>query len=258
MIVTLGIHKTVVSRPVALVYLIMVIAATALLIPGVQAAEGPQASEIQQKPVTAGTEISTTELKQILLSEKIPVIDVRPEKEYAVSHIPGSINIFETEIERMMGLCGKSSGLVLYCNGPHCHKTGRVADNLSKKGCANIWKYQDGLPIWRALGNIAETSLAGFKYVFSSDRTAVFVDARTKEEFSAGSMPGARNLEAGEIDAANDDGRLPYTDHGTRVIVFGNSANQARQLAEAIAHRAYWNSSYLTGTYDDLKRAGLR
>jgi rhodanese-related sulfurtransferase len=207
--------------------------------------------------MTAGTEIPTTELKQILLAGKIPVIDVRPEKEYAVSHIPGSVNIFETEIERMMELCGKSSGLVLYCNGPYCHKTGRVADNLSKKGCANIRKYQDGLPVWRAFGNTAETAPAGFKYVFSSDRTAVFVDARTKEEFNAGSVPGAKNLQAGEIEAANEDGRLPYTDHGTRVIVFGNSANQARQLAEAIAHRAYWNSSYLAGTYDDLKRAKL-
>ncbi len=257
MIVTLGIHKTVVSRSVALVYLIMVIAATALLISGVEAAEGPQGSGSQQKAMVAGTEISTNELKQILSPGKIPVIDVRPEKEYAVSHIPGSINIFETEIERMMELCNKSSGLVLYCNGPYCHKTGRVADSLSKKGCANIRKYQDGLPIWRAFGNTAETSLPGFKYVFSSDRTAVFVDARTKEEFNTGSVPGAKNLQAGEIDAANDDGRLPYTDHGTRVIVFGNSPNQARQIAEAIAHRAYWNSSYLAGTYDDLKRAGL-
>lgn len=197
-------------------------------------------------------------MKQILSAGKIPVIDVGPEKEYAVSHIPGSINVFETEIGRMMELCtDKSAGLVLYCNGPYCHKTGRVAENLSKKGCANIRKYQDGLPIWRAFGNTAETSLEGFKYVFSSDKTAVFIDARTKEEFSAGSIPGAKNLQAGEIDAANDDGRLPYTDHGTRVIVFGKSADQARQLAEAIAHRAYWNSSYLTGTYDDLKRAKL-
>jgi rhodanese-related sulfurtransferase len=245
------------KRKCYILYFVTLMLLSALLIPGVQAAGEPQASEIQQKPVAAGSEISTPELKQILTAGKIPVIDVRPEKEYAVSHIPGSINIFETEIERMMELCGKSSRLVLYCNGPYCHKTGRVADNLSKKGCTNIKKYQDGLPIWRALGNIAETSLAGFKYVFSSDRTAVFIDARTEEEFSAGSMPGARNLEPGEIDAANDDGRLPYTDHGTRVIVFGNSANQARQLAEAIAHRAYWNSSYLAGTYDDLKRAKL-
>jgi len=226
-----------------------------LIIPMVQAAEGPQG--IRQKPATAGTEISTTQLKEILLAGKIPVIDVRPEREHAVSHIPGSINIFETEIDRMNELCSRASGIVLYCNGPYCGKTVRVADSLSKKGCTNIRKYQEGMPVWRALGNTAETALAGFKYVFSSDRTAVFIDARSREEFGAGSVPGAKNLQAGEVDAANDDGRLPYTDHGTRVIVFGGTVEQARRLAEAISHRAYWNSSYLAETYDDLKRAGL-
>jgi len=38
-------------------------------------------------------------------------------------------------------------------------------------------------------------------------------------------------------------------DHGTRVIVFGKTVAQARQLAEDIAKRAYWNSSYVAGTY---------
>ena len=80
---------------------------------------------------SAGVEISTEELKQVLLAGKIPVIDVRPEKEFAISHIPGSINIFETKIEEMMKVTpDKSSGPVLYCNGPHCHKTSRVAEKL--------------------------------------------------------------------------------------------------------------------------------
>ncbi len=238
-----------------ILFVITLLMSSALMISGVRAAEAPQE---MSKPSTAGIEISTAELKQILVAGNTQVIDVRPEKEYAVSHIPGAINIFETEIARMAELCvSKSSGPVLYCNGPYCHKTGRVAESLSKKGCKDIKKYQDGLPVWRAYGNTAETTLDGFRYVFSSDKTAVFVDARTKQEFSAGSVPGAVNLQAHEIEAANRDGRLPYTDHGTRVIVFGSSANQARQLAEAIAHRAYWNSSYLAGTYEDVKRAAL-
>jgi rhodanese-related sulfurtransferase len=224
-----------------------------------QSAESLQENKEQRgQTAPAGVEITTQELEQILSEGKIPVIDVRPENEYAISHIPGSVNIFETEIEQMMKLCpDKSSGLVLYCNGPHCHKTIRVAETLSKKGCTNIKKYQHGLPVWRAFGNTAETSLSGFKYIFSSDKTAVFVDARSKEEYSSGTLKGAVNLQAGDIEAANNDRRLPYTDHGTRIIVFGNSVTQARQLAEAIAQRAYWNSSYLTGTYEDLQKSGL-
>jgi rhodanese-related sulfurtransferase len=205
-----------------------------------------------------GIEISTEELKQIRLEGKVPVIDVRPEKEYAVSHIPGSINILETKVEEMMKASpDKSSRPVLYCNGPHCHKTSRVAESLSKQGYTNIKKYQLGLPVWRAFGNTAETSLSGFQYIHKLDKTAVFVDARSLDEYKAGTITGAINIpQASEIEAANKDGRLPYTDHGTRIIVFGNSIPQAPKLAEAIAQRAYWNSSCLGGTYEDLKKSG--
>jgi rhodanese-related sulfurtransferase len=218
---------------------------------GLQAAESQPAAAV-------GVEISTDELARTLSAGNVPVIDVRPPKEFEISHIPGSVNVFETEIDQMMILCkDTSSGVVLYCNGPYCGKTVRVAERLSQKGCTNIKRYQHGLPVWRAFGNIAETHLPGFKYIFSSDKTAVFVDARSKEEYAAGSVPAAVNLSAREIEEANQDGRLPYTDHGTRIIVFGRTINQARELAETIAHRAYWNSSYLSTTYEDLKKAAL-
>jgi rhodanese-related sulfurtransferase len=220
-------------------------------------ASAPVPAGAQYKPGAPGTEITTDELKALLAGGKITVIDVRPPDEYAVSHVPGAVNIFEKEIDRMLDACTNRPPVALYCNGPFCGKTGRVAETLWKRGCTAIRRYQEGLPVWSALGNPAETSLAGFRRVFGTDRTVVFVDARTKEEFRAGSVPGAVNLQTGEIEAANKDGRLPYTNHGTRVIVFGGSADQARTLAEAIAHRAYWNISYLTATYDDVRRAGL-
>jgi rhodanese-related sulfurtransferase len=162
--------------------LIALIMFSVLLGSGLQAAENLQGEKTQQGWTTpVAFEISTEELTQVLLAGKIPVIDVRPQKEYEISHIPGSVNIFEAEIERMMDLCpDKSSGPVLYCNGPYCHKTIRVAEKLSQKGYTNIKKYQHGLPVWRAFGNTAETNLSGFKYIFSSDKTAVFVDARIK------------------------------------------------------------------------------
>lgn len=227
--------------------------------PALQAAQETQDNDCQKLGTCSGAEVTTDKLKQILKEGKIPVIDVRPPKEYAVSHVPGAISIFENEIDRMVKATpDKASGPVLYCNGPFCHKTSRVAEKLVKKGYANVKKYQQGLPVWRALGNTAESSLAGFKYVYGSDKTAVFVDARSKDEYRAGTISGAVNIpDAKEIEAANNDGRLPYTDHGTRVIVFGSGVPQARKLAEAIAARAYWNSSYLSATYEDLKKAGF-
>ena len=98
-------------------------------------------------------------------------------------------------------------------------------------GYINVKRYQLGMPVWRALGNTVQTDLAGFLYIFRRDRTALFVDARTPEEFQSRTVRCAVNIQAGEATAANDDGRLPNWDKGTRVVVFANSASDARKVA---------------------------
>jgi rhodanese-related sulfurtransferase len=202
-------------------------------------------------PVTP--EISTAELKQILAEGKIPVLDVRSAQEYAIAHIPGSVNHYEKEVEQIAkAYPGRGSDLVLYCNGPYCGKSKRVSEELKKQGYTNLRRYQLGLPVWRALGNTVQTDLAGVRYVLDGDRTAVWVDARGPEAFRKGSLPKAVNIRKGEAEAANDDGRLPKKDKGTRVIVVGDTPDQARAVAEEIAHKAYWNSSYFGGRFTDL------
>ena len=66
------------------------------------------------------------------------------------------------------------------------------------------------------------------------------------------------NIRAGEAEAANDDGRLPKKDKGTRVVVFGDTAEQARLVAEEVAHKAYWNSSYFGGSFRDLSAVAAK
>src|SRR6266498_2752292 len=203
-------------------------------------------------------EVSTEEVQRILANRSEPLLDVRSAQEYAIAHIPGSINLYEKEIERIQqAYPNKSVQLVLYCNGPFCGKSKRLSEQLVKLGYTNVRRYQLGLPIWRALGNTVQTDLDGFKYVFKADKTAVYVDARTPAEFAKGTVPTAVNIQAGEAEKANEDGRLPYRDKGTRVIVFANSAGEARVVSEEIAKKAYWNSSYFGGSFTDLRRAGL-
>jgi rhodanese-related sulfurtransferase len=203
-------------------------------------------------------EITTEELQTILASRNEPLLDVRSVKEYSIAHIPGSINLYEKEVERIVQLYpDKTTHMVLYCNGPFCGKSKRVSEQLVKMGYINVRRYQLGLPVWRALGNTVQTDLEGFRYVFTGDKTAVFVDARSQVEFEAGSLPGAVNIRRGEAEKANEDGRLPHEDKGTRVIVFANNPQDARIVAEEIAKKAYWNSSYFEGTFEELKRAGL-
>lgn len=211
-----------------------------------------------EEPNQKTPEVSTEELSRILESKSEPVLDVRSTNEFAIAHIPGSINIYEKELERVVQLFpNKSSGMILYCNGPFCGKSKRLSEQLVKLGYTNVRRYQLGLPVWRALGNTVQTDLEGFRYIIQKDKTAVFVDARTKAEFSKETVPGAANIQQGEAEKANEDGRLPYRDKGTRVIVFAGSTVDARVVAEEIARKAYWNSSYFGGTFEQLKQARL-
>lgn len=204
-------------------------------------------------------EISTAQLQQILQEGKTPVLDVRSAQEYAIAHIPGSINHYEKEVEQITkAYPDHKAALVLYCNGPYCGKSKRLSEELKKQGYTNLRRYQLGLPVWRALGNTVQTDLPGVRYVLAGDKTAVWVDARSAETFAKGSLPGAVNIAKGEAEAANDDGRLPKKDKGTRVIVFGDSPEEARAVAEEIAHKAYWNSSYFGGRFSDLRSVAGR
>ena len=212
----------------------------------------------ETNPVTP--EINTEQVKKILADSSGPVFDVRFVQEYAIAHIPGSINIYEKEIETVaQRFPDKATPIVLYCNGPFCGKSKRVSAELLKLGYSNVKRYQLGLPIWRALGNTVQTDLAGVQYVAGADKTAVFVDARSRSEFEQASMPGAVNILAGEAEQANEptDGRLPHKDKGTRVIVFATDPKDARKVAEEIARKAYWNSSFFGGTTLDLQPNGL-
>ncbi len=203
-------------------------------------------------------EISTEDLQRILASGSNPVLDVRSPLEYAIAHIPGAINIPEQEVAKIMQLySGMTAQIVLTCNGPFCGKSKRTSEQLIVAGypSGNITRYQLGMPVWRALGNTVQTDLAGFLYILRRDHTAVFVDARTPQEFASRTMHCAVNIQAGEATAANDDGRLPNWDKGTRVVVFANGAADAKQVASEIARKAYWNSSYFGGSLVDLRRA---
>lgn len=203
-------------------------------------------------------ELSTEELQQ-QLAAGTPVLDVRSAAEYAIAHIPGTINLYEKEVEQVTrAYPDKAKPLVLYCNGPYCGKSKRLSQELVSRGYTNVKRYQLGLPVWRALGNTVQTDLAGARYILGGDKTAVWVDARSPEAYTRGSLPGAVSIRAGEAEAANDDGRLPKKDKGTRVVVFGDTPEKARQVAEEVAHKAYWNSSYFGGSFRDLSAVAAK
>ena len=221
-------------------------------------------------------EVSTQELRQIIGSGSAVVLDSRPPMEFAVSHIPGALNVAPqpgrpahlyisdvAEVGRLLG-GAMDKPLILYCNGPFCGKTKRLGAELVGAGFTNVRRYQLGAPGWRTLASEAmQTELAALRYI-SRDNTAVWIDAREPAAFKAGTAAGARNIppsglrpgkDQGVMKQAKDDGRLPMDDHNTRIIVFGSNAKDARAVADAIAREAFHNVSFVAEPVEQVRRA---
>ena len=224
-------------------------------------------------------EVSTSEIRKILAASSAIVLDVRPHLEFAIGHIPGALNVAAkpgvapsmyvsdaAEVGRLVR-GNTAANLVLYCNGPHCGKSKRLAEELLAAGHTNVRRYQLGIPVWRALGGVTEIELDGLSYVLANDRTAVVIDVRDSTTYRAGTLPTARHLprsgvmegkDVGEVRRAKDDGRLPMNDHNTRIIVVGPSAADARYVAEALAREAFDNVAFYRGTVEEALRASRR
>ena len=134
-------------------------------------------------------EVSTDQVRRIVLDGTFLIVDTRSHMEYAAGHIPGArlldgpTSAHVAAVEKLVN-GDKSKALVLYCNGPYCGASRRLSDQLVAAGFSNVRRYQLGIPIWRALGGPTEIELEGIVRIFKFDQTAVFIDARSAEEFA--------------------------------------------------------------------------
>lgn len=253
---------------------------TLMLLGSSAAAYGQTAGNIYQATLGESAqrtvEVSTEQLRGILADNSAVVLDARPFPEYAISHIPGAMNVaakpgvpmsaYVSDVAEVGRLLEgkKQTPLVVYCNGLHCGKAKRLAEELLAAGYTNVRRYQLGIPVWRALGGVTEIEPDGLRYVVANDQTAVLVDVREAEDFRSGSLPNARNIprsgvlegkDAGDIKRAKDDGRLPMQDHNTRLIVIGRDVAEAKHVAEALIREAFQNVAYFPGSFQDAQTA---
>jgi rhodanese-related sulfurtransferase len=253
---------------------------TVVLFGSLAAAYGQPAGSIYQATLGESgqrtVEVSTDQLRGILADMSAVVLDARPLREYAISHIPRAMNVaakpgvpmsaYVSDVAEVGRLLEgkKQTPVVLYCNGPYCGKSKRLAEELLAAGYTNVRRYQLGIPVWRALGGVTEMEPDGLRYVTANDQTAVLVDVREVEDFRSGSLPNARNIprsgvlegkDVGDVKRAKDDGRLPMQDHNTRLIVIGRDVAEARYVAEALVREAFQNVGYFHGSFQEAQAA---
>lgn len=101
--------------------------------------------------------VSRKELARRLKARTAVVLDVRPEDEFALGHIPGAVNIPMNELKRRLAELPKRQEIVAYCRGPYCVFSFEAVDLLRKRGFV-VRRLEDGFPEWKAAGLATETA----------------------------------------------------------------------------------------------------
>ena len=253
-----------------------VVCSVSLLLGGLLAVDATDAAPAATRPFVSvfggtlgdgdqGTEISTDELRIALADPNSVVLDARPRAEFAVSHIPGAHVVngkpgtqasqYVPDVNDVLRMVpDRTRKIVLYCNGLHCGRSRRFAAELIKAGYANVRRYQLGIPVWRALGGVTQVEKDALVALRSRDQSSVLVDAREPGP-TRKALAGAVSIPAADASKAKDDGRLPMTDHNTRIFVVGDNGRQARAAAEAIVRNAFHNVAFFDGAVVDLPLA---
>lgn len=81
----------------------------------------------------------------------VTVLDVRPVEEYQSGHVPGSINVPLSELEKRLDQFDITQEVVAYCRGPHCVLAFDAVKQLRMKGIT-AHRLEDGFPEWKSAG----------------------------------------------------------------------------------------------------------
>jgi rhodanese-related sulfurtransferase/predicted transcriptional regulator len=95
--------------------------------------------------------ISRQALIKLLASKSVTLLDVRPEDEFALGHIPGALNVPLAKLDGQLRRLRKSREIVAYCRGPYCVLSFEAVSLLRERGYT-VRRLEDGFPEWKAEG----------------------------------------------------------------------------------------------------------
>jgi len=95
--------------------------------------------------------VSRRDLVSRLHDGLVTILDVRPEDEFALGHLPGALNIPLAELERRLGELPADREVIAYCRGPYCVLSFEAVAALRARGYL-VHRLEDGYPEWKAAG----------------------------------------------------------------------------------------------------------
>lgn len=95
--------------------------------------------------------VSRNELIKRLADSSVVLLDVRPEDEFVLGHVPGALNVPLDELEQRLADLPKDREIIAYCRGPYCILSFEAVATLRAKGY-QVRRLEDGFPEWVAAG----------------------------------------------------------------------------------------------------------
>jgi ArsR family transcriptional regulator len=97
------------------------------------------------EPVTA------KELRARLREGNAVILDVRPEDEYGLGHLPGALNIPLRQLAQRLCELPRKQEIIAYCRGPYCVLSFEAVAELRARGFT-VRRLEEGFPEWKAAG----------------------------------------------------------------------------------------------------------
>ena len=104
--------------------------------------------------VAGATTIDAAKAKA-LFDKEVAFIDVRSNKDWNAGRIPGAVHIELKKVysEATLGKeVKKDQEVVIYCNGPSCHRSSKAAAKAVKWGYKKVYYFRTGYPAWKGAG----------------------------------------------------------------------------------------------------------
>jgi rhodanese-related sulfurtransferase/DNA-binding transcriptional ArsR family regulator len=104
--------------------------------------------------------VTRDELLSRLNDGTVTVLDLRPEDEFLLGHIPGALNMPIGELSERLSELPKDREIVAYCRGPYCVFSFEAETILRRQGFG-VHRLEDGFPQWKAAGLPVESEQTG-------------------------------------------------------------------------------------------------
>jgi rhodanese-related sulfurtransferase/predicted transcriptional regulator len=95
--------------------------------------------------------VSREDMVSRLRDGLVTVLDVRPEDEFALGHLPGALNIPFGKLKLRLSELSADREVIAYCRGPYCVLSFEAVATLRARGYI-VRRLEDGYPEWKAAG----------------------------------------------------------------------------------------------------------